>query len=163
MQVASPIIAKSSRNEAAEDGLAQLHLASLPKNIPARYRLPASHLGFPLVGAGFGDNLRKSPDPKTAQIRYDPIRQFPLRRPSWLSARDVTQATSQGWRHLGVALSRQQRHGKRVRRDLPVCLVRDFPKEKNAWREVDRLGLLLRINAKHLDSRIRFRALRNIT
>src|SRR5262245_31545487 len=50
-------------------------------------------------------------------------------------------------------------NGKRVQRDLPVCLVRDFSKEKDVWREVDRLGLLLRINAHHLDSRIRFRAL----
>ena len=49
--------------------------------------------------------------------------------------------------------------GKRVQNDLPVGLVRDFPKEKDAWREVDRLGLLLRINAQHLDDRIRFRAL----
>ena len=49
--------------------------------------------------------------------------------------------------------------GKRVQNDLPVGPVRDFPKEKDAWREVDRLGLLLRINAQHLDNRIRFRAL----
>ena len=49
--------------------------------------------------------------------------------------------------------------GERVQNDLPVGPVRHFPKEKDAWREVDRLGLLLRINAQHLDSRIRFRAL----
>lgn len=49
--------------------------------------------------------------------------------------------------------------GKRVQRDLQVCLVRDFPKEKDACREVDRLGILLRINAEHLDGRIRFHAL----
>ncbi len=49
--------------------------------------------------------------------------------------------------------------GKRVQRDLPVGPVCDFPKEKDVWREVDRLGLLLRINIEHLDSRIRFRAL----
>jgi len=50
-------------------------------------------------------------------------------------------------------------HDKRVQNDLPVGPVRHFPKEKDAWREVDRLGLLVRINAQHLDNRIRFRAL----
>jgi integrase len=54
---------------------------------------------------------------------------------------------------------RENKDGRRVQNDLPVCLVRDFPKEKDAWREVDRLGLLLRINSEHLDRRIRFRAL----
>jgi integrase len=36
--------------------------------------------------------------------------------------------------------------GKRVEDILPIGLVRDFPKEKDAWREVDRLGLGVRIN-----------------
>ena len=49
--------------------------------------------------------------------------------------------------------------GKRVQNDLLVGCVRDFPKEKDAWREVDRLGLLLRINAQQIDDRMRFRAL----
>jgi integrase len=60
---------------------------------------------------------------------------------------------------IWVLRYRENKDGRRVQNDLPVCLVRDFPKEKDAWREVDRLGLLLRINAEHLDSRIRFRAL----
>jgi hypothetical protein len=34
--------------------------------------------------------------------------------------------------------------GKRVEHGVPVGLVRDFPKEKDAWREVDKLGLLVR-------------------
>jgi hypothetical protein len=29
---------------------------------------------------------------------------------------------------------------------MPIGLVRDFPSEKAAWREVDKLGLLVRIN-----------------
>lgn len=37
--------------------------------------------------------------------------------------------------------------GRRVENTLPVGLVRDFPKEQDAWREVDRLGLLVRINS----------------
>jgi len=49
--------------------------------------------------------------------------------------------------------------GKRVENTLPVGLVRDFPKEKDAWREVDRFGLLVRINDGSGDVRIRFDAL----
>jgi integrase len=37
--------------------------------------------------------------------------------------------------------------GRRVENTLPVGLVRDFPSEKAAWREVDRLGLLIRVNS----------------
>src|ERR1035437_3252053 len=45
---------------------------------------------------------------------------------------------------------------KRVEHIMPVGLVRDFPKEKDAWREVNRLGLLVRINDDSVDGRIRF-------
>jgi hypothetical protein len=37
--------------------------------------------------------------------------------------------------------------GRRVENTLPVGLVRDFPSEQAARREVDRLGLLVRINS----------------
>jgi integrase len=50
-------------------------------------------------------------------------------------------------------------NGKRVENNVIVGLVRDFPKEKDAWREVDRLGLLVRINETSGDIRIRFDAL----
>ena len=46
-----------------------------------------------------------------------------------------------------------------VEHTLPIGLVRDLPKEKDAWREVDRLGLLVRINDESTDTRIRFNAL----
>jgi integrase len=50
--------------------------------------------------------------------------------------------------------------GRRVENGLPVGLVRDFPSEKSAWREVDRLGLLIRINSDApAPGRIRFNAL----
>jgi len=49
--------------------------------------------------------------------------------------------------------------GKRVEHGIRVGLVRDFPKEKDAWREVDKLGLLVRINDGPDDTRIRFDAL----
>src|SRR5258707_12754555 len=37
--------------------------------------------------------------------------------------------------------------GRRVENTLPIGLVRDFPTEKAAWREVDNLGLAIRINS----------------
>jgi integrase len=37
--------------------------------------------------------------------------------------------------------------GRRVENTLSVGLVRDFPKEQDAWREVDRLGLATRVNS----------------
>ena len=49
--------------------------------------------------------------------------------------------------------------GRRVENTLPVGLVRDFPTEKAAWREVDKLGLLLRINDIPESGRIHFDAL----
>jgi integrase len=50
--------------------------------------------------------------------------------------------------------------GRRVENGLTVGLVRDFPSEKAAWREVDRLGLLIRINSDApAPGRIRFDAL----
>ena len=36
--------------------------------------------------------------------------------------------------------------GRRVENILPIGLVRQFPKDKDAWREADRLGLGIRIN-----------------
>ena len=50
--------------------------------------------------------------------------------------------------------SRTETGGK----DIARRTVRDFPKERDAWREVDRLGLLVRINEAQ-DTRIRFDAL----
>jgi integrase len=49
--------------------------------------------------------------------------------------------------------------GRRVEHGIPVGLVCDFPKEKDAWREVDKLGLLIRINETARDTRIKFTAL----
>jgi len=49
--------------------------------------------------------------------------------------------------------------GRRVENTIPVGLVRDFPKEKDAWREVDKLGLAVRINEAPCPGRIRFNVL----
>ena len=46
--------------------------------------------------------------------------------------------------------------GRRVENTLPVCLVRDFPSEAAAWREVDKQRLLVRINEAPALGRIRF-------
>jgi hypothetical protein len=50
-------------------------------------------------------------------------------------------------------------NGKRKENTLPVGLLRDFPTEKAAWREVDRFGLLIRINSEESGTRIRFSTL----
>ena len=49
--------------------------------------------------------------------------------------------------------------GGRRERVIPIGLVRDFPKERDARREVDRRGLLVSINAENQPGRIRFDAL----
>jgi integrase len=49
--------------------------------------------------------------------------------------------------------------GRRVENTTPVGRVSDFPKERDAWREVDVLGLLARINDAPAPGRIRFSAL----
>lgn len=49
--------------------------------------------------------------------------------------------------------------GKRKENTLPVGLLLDLPTEKAAWREVDRLGLLIRINSEESATRIRFDSL----
>jgi len=46
--------------------------------------------------------------------------------------------------------------GRRVEHTLPVGLVRDFLNENAAWREVDRQGLLVRVNEAPAHQRIRF-------
>jgi hypothetical protein len=46
--------------------------------------------------------------------------------------------------------------GKRVEHNAAIGLVREFPKEKDAWREVDRLGLGVRINDSPAPGRVRF-------
>src|SRR5690349_18535535 len=49
--------------------------------------------------------------------------------------------------------------GKRVEHTLPVGLVADLPKDKDAWREVDRLGLGIRINDAPVPGRASFKFL----
>jgi integrase len=46
--------------------------------------------------------------------------------------------------------------GKRVEHIAPIGLVRDFPKDDDAWREVDRLGLGVRINDTSISLRVSF-------
>jgi len=49
--------------------------------------------------------------------------------------------------------------GKRVEHNLPVGLVVMFPKDRDAWREVDRLGLGVRINDAPAPGRVLFKFL----
>jgi integrase len=49
--------------------------------------------------------------------------------------------------------------GRRVEHNTAIGLVRKFPKDEDAWREVDRLGILIRINDAPSSGRIRFDSL----
>jgi integrase len=49
--------------------------------------------------------------------------------------------------------------GKRVEHIAPIGLVRDLPKDDDAWREVDRLGLGVQINDPSASVRVTFRSL----
>lgn len=49
--------------------------------------------------------------------------------------------------------------GRRVEHNAPIGLVQKFLKDEDAWREVDRLGILIRINDAPSSSRIRFNSL----
>lgn len=49
--------------------------------------------------------------------------------------------------------------GRRVEHNTPIGLVQKFPKDEDAWREIDRLGILIRINDNTTSSRIRFNSL----
>jgi hypothetical protein len=49
--------------------------------------------------------------------------------------------------------------GRRVEHTTPIGLVQKFPKDEDAWREIDRLGILIRINDNNAPSRIRFNSL----
>src|SRR6266849_4635186 len=49
--------------------------------------------------------------------------------------------------------------GRRVEHNTPIGLVQKFPRHEDTWREVDRLGILVRINDAPSSSRIRFNSL----
>lgn len=49
--------------------------------------------------------------------------------------------------------------GRRVEHTTPIGLVQKFPKDEDVWREIDRLGILIRINDNTVSSRIRFHSL----
>ena len=71
------------------------------------------------------------------------------------SLKQVKRTTGLTW----ILRYRVSREGKRVEHTHIVGCVADFPKRKDALREVDRLGLLARINDESADTRIHFDAL----
>src|SRR5579864_1891063 len=97
-------------------------------------------------------------DPKCGKTRYDPIWQSPLNERNMAyqrgSLKKVPRKEGESW-VLRFRVSNAE--GRRVENTLPVGFVRDFPKEQDAWREVDRLGLLTRINSDApCPARVRF-------
>lgn len=104
--------------------------------------------------------MRES-DPKSGEVRYDPIRQSPLNERNMAyqrgSLKKVLRKEGESW---VLRFRVMNAEGRRVENTFPVGLLRDFPKEQDAWREVDRLGLLTRINSDApCPGRIRFDAL----
>ena len=71
------------------------------------------------------------------------------------SLKQVSRKTGLTW----ILRYRVTQEGKRLERACIVGLVADFPKRKDALREVDRLGLVARINNESADTRIHFNAL----
>ena len=62
----------------------------------------------------------------------------------------------QGRRCVDASVQAQHSGRQPQREHLARRLLRDLPTEKTAWREVDRLGLLVRINSEESGTRIRF-------
>ena len=72
------------------------------------------------------------------------------------SIRKVTRKNGEVW---VLRFRENTAEGERRERVVHIGFVRDFPKERDARREVDRLGLLVSINAEQQTGRIRFDAL----
>ena len=91
---------------------------------------------------------------------YHRIWQSPLKRGIWLISEDhsrkyAARKEKPGCSDTGFASA----DGRRVEHNTPIGLVQKFPKDEDAWREVDRLGILIRINDAPSSSRIRFNSL----
>jgi hypothetical protein len=78
----------------------------------------------------------------------------------WHISEGISQTcVPQGRRCLDARYRVDTADGGRKENTSPVGLLRDFPTEKAAWREVDRLGLLVRVNSEESGTRVRFDAL----
>jgi integrase len=92
-------------------------------------------------------------------MRYDPIRQFPLRMPTMGYQRGSLKKRHLKAGETWVLRYRVNHDGKRVENTHNIGLVSDFPRERDAWREIDRLGIMGCVNSADADTRIRFSAL----
>jgi hypothetical protein len=117
-------------------------------------------MGVPPVGIGVGDcpkevvmtRIPKPSKPGTISPRQSPLRKAPMAFQRG-SLKQVPRKEGETWMLRYRVMNAE---GRRVEHTLPVGLVRDFPSEKAAWREVDRLGLAVRINEAPDSGRIRF-------
>ena len=81
-------------------------------------------------------------DSKTAKTVYDRIWQSPLKRGAMAYQRGSLKKVRRKEGEIWVLRYRvTNADGRRVENIMPIGLVREFPKDKDAWREVDRLGL----------------------
>jgi len=92
------------------------------------------------------------PKPGTISSRQSPLRKAPMAYQRG-SLKQVPRKQGLTWQLRYRVMNAE---GRKVEHTLPVGLVRDFPSEKAAWREVDRLRLPVRINAAPTLFRTRF-------
>ena len=96
--------------------------------------------------------IPKPSKPGTISPRQSPLRKAPMAYQRG-SLKQMPRKEGLTWQLRYRVMNAE---GRRVEHTLPVGLVRDFPSEKAAWREVDRLGLAVRINEVPDSGRIRF-------
>src|SRR5260370_9163138 len=88
---------------------------------------------------------------------YDRVWQSPLKRGAMSYQRGSLKKVKRREGEIWVLRYRvTNSDGRRVENVMPIGLVREFLKDKDAWREADRLGLSVRINDSPLPGRIRF-------
>jgi hypothetical protein len=78
---------------------------------------------------------------------YDRIWQSPLKRGAMSYQRGSLKKVKRKEGEIWLLRYRvTNSEGRRVENVMPIGLVREFPKDNDAWREADRLGLPVRIN-----------------
>ena len=86
--------------------------------------------------------IQNSPKSDRIAARQSPLRKAPM---SFQRGSLVQKQRKEGMTWM-LRYRVTSAEGRRVENTLPVGLVRDFPNEKSAWREVSRMNLQLRVN-----------------
>ena len=127
-------------------------------SVTRRYVLALARSGIAGAYALGGRHRAESPDLQFAKIRYDPIWQPPRWKEDCMSYQRGSLRTQyrKGGDIWVLRYRATQPDGTRMEKVIPIGPVREFPKERDARREADRL--LESINEAR-DTRLRFDAL----